>query len=247
MTASSSSSERRRGGIGEPQKGVCVLMTPAVASPGSTLQWPTRLAPAPARRGGFLLFGCLQLLRSCERANRIWLVLAEASREQAPQQPRCLRFALEARPLSVFGIEQPAWRKFHYLKLQVSALTKVGAKPCGLLPTASPFPEFPVDLFAAVRIRARHFDAAFERVTVNVTQLRHALRAPLVRNTTSTPVSPLGDYWVACSADRGASARRAPPCFCSPSPIASASAAPRHHVGALASPAQRGQSSRSIG
>jgi len=46
-------------------------------------------------------------------------------------------------------------------------------------------------LFVAAGIRARHFDAAFERVTINVTQLRHALRAPLVRNTTSTPVSPL--------------------------------------------------------
>src|SRR5262245_9123940 len=117
MTASSSSSERRRGGIGKPQKGVCVLMTPAVASPGSNLLWPIRLAPAPARRGGFLLFGCLQLLRSCERANRIWLVPAEASREQAPQQPRCLWLTLEGRPLDVVGIEQPTRRKFLYLKV----------------------------------------------------------------------------------------------------------------------------------
>src|SRR6516164_2365049 len=247
MTASSSSSERRRGGIGEPQKGVCVLMTPAVASPGSTLQWPTRLAPAPARRGGFLSFGCLQLLRSCERANRIWLVLAEASREQASQQLCRLRLTFERGTLDVVGIEQPTRRKFLYLKAQVSALTQIRAKFCGILPATPSFPELPADLFVAAGIRARHFDAAFKRVTVNVTQLRHALRAPLVRNTTSTPVSPLGDCWVACSADRGASARRAPPCSCSPSPILAASAAQRHHVGAPASPAQRGQSSRSIG
>src|SRR6516162_9146739 len=179
MTASSSSSERRRGGIGEPQKGVCVLMTPAVASPGSTLQWPTRLAPAPARRGGFLSFGCLQLLRSCERANRIWLVLAEASREQASQQLCRLRLTFERGTLDIVGIEQPTRRKFLYLKAQVSALTKVGAKPCGSLPAV--VLDLPVDLFAAVGVRARHFDAAFKRVAVSLAQLRHA-QAPPVRN-----------------------------------------------------------------
>src|SRR5262249_4397325 len=142
---------------------------------------PIRLAPAPARRGGFLLFGCLQLLRSCERANRIWFVLAEAKREQASQQLCRLRLTFERGTLDIVGIEQPARRKFHDRKLQISALTKVGAKPCGLLPPAPSWPELPIDLLAAVRVRARHFDAAFKRVAVSLAQLRHA-QAPPVRN-----------------------------------------------------------------
>src|SRR5262249_61095723 len=131
--------------------------------------------------------------------------------------------------------------------VQILALTNEGTKLRVLLPATPSLPDLPADLFVAAGIRARHFDAAFKRVTVNVTQLRHALRAPLVRNTTSTPVSPLGDCWAACSVDRGASARRAPPCSCSPSPILAASAAPRHRAEAPASPAQPRPSSRSTG
>src|SRR6516225_7569123 len=132
------------------------------------------LAPYPGVRGASLSGG-LQLLHRLERANRIRLVLAETGREQPLQQPRRLRLAFEGRPLSVFDVEQPTRRKFAYRKPQVFALTKVGAKPCSLLPATPSWPELPTDLLVArSTVRARHFDAAFKRVTVNVTQRRHA-------------------------------------------------------------------------